>query len=120
MTRLQRIRERSAFSTSGPWTVSTCNRCDTLHLQDHLDSASYDNCDKQPTVTEVDYKFIEAAREDVPFLLSLVEDLSAVVRRVQWSAADLTCPVCCVRLPSGLEHRERCALAAVLKKVEEE
>jgi len=71
--RLQRIKERLRRATAGPWDAY-------IEGKNHTDGSSFV---KTPTggieldgATDYDIEFIANARQDVPFLLDLIQSLS--------------------------------------------
>jgi len=130
VTRLFQIRARVASATEAPWKLGQPTYLGTKRagwFEDHhvwsesADSVVFCNEGGCRTKTE-DVEFAAAARQDVPFLLSLVEDLAAVAQRYEWSDVDpeslnQVCPECWNFRREG--HQDSCALAAVLRRIEE-
>lgn len=86
-TRLDSIREREKAATRGPWRWWTSNShrrlsSDATGKDGDVIHAAYNPHDHFPEigVTDADMEFIAASREDVPWLVQLVERKNAALR----------------------------------------
>lgn len=80
--RLAEIRERAEKATQGPWTADEWN---DIHAGKVAVAEAYPN-EGGGVYQEVDADFIAHSREDVPYLLSLIDFLTAERDNAVWRA----------------------------------
>lgn len=125
MTRIDEIRERCEKATPAPWELSECVSDPSSDISvsifhhvkgnEYIKIGDWWGSDPNDGKDAANHAFIAHSREDIPYLLGLVERMAGLIEKAQFVGGDVDyCPWCFHGEP---KHKPTCPAAAILKEI---